>query len=161
MRGIDASQTELFTLVNVDSRIPARHPIRSLRAASASVFEELRPQLDALYPRGGRFSIPPEQILRAMVIWSIYSLPSERQLLEQIGYNLLFRWFVGLEINDADWSRQGFRVHRRRLHDAGIVSEFLARLFTRSTGRLLANPHFMVNRSLIDAWLGQTTIAWL
>jgi transposase len=161
MRGIDATQTELFTFVSVDSRIPAKHPIRALRSAAALVLTELRTDLDALYPKVGRNAIPPEQVLRAMVIWGLYSLPSERQLLEQIGYNLLFRWFVGLEINDPDWSRAAFRTNRRRLHQAGVVSEFLARLFTRTKRHLLANPHFTVNRSLIDAWLGQTTIRWL
>jgi transposase len=97
-------------------------------------------------------------VLRALVLFYIYSVPSERQLLEQLEYNLLYRWFVGLEISDEVWSREGFRRNRRRLHDSGLVSEFLARLVTRSRGRLLANPHFTVNRALIEEWSGQQVI---
>jgi len=162
MRAADASQTELFSFVSVDERVPPKHPIRALRSAAATVLVELRPRLDDVYPRSGKSGIiAPEQVLRAMVIWGVYSLPSERQLIEQLGYNLLFRWFVGLEISTPDWSRKTFQVNRRRLQDAGLVAEFLARLLTRSKGRLLANAHFTVNRSLLDVWLGQTSIDWL
>jgi transposase len=158
MRGMDASQTQLFSFVTVEERVPAKHPIRALRQAAAAVLNELRPRIDAVYDRKGRHAIPAEQVLRALVVWSMYAVPSERQLLEQLEYNLLYRWFVGLEISDQVWSREGFRRNRRRLHDSGVVSEFLARLFTRSRGRLLANPHFTVNRVLVEEWLGQQQI---
>jgi transposase len=138
--------------------VPPKHPIRALRGAAAAVLAELRPRIDAVYDRKGRHAIPAEQVLRALCLWAMYSVPSERQLLEQLEYNLLYRWFVGLEISDQVWSREGFRRNRRRLHDSGAVSEFLARVFARSRGRLLANPHFTVNRALIEEWLGQTTI---
>jgi len=162
MRAADASQTELFSFVSIDERVPPKHPIRTLRNAAATVLVELRPRLDDAYPRGGiSATIAPEQVLRAMVIWGVYSLPSERQLIEQLSYNLLFRWFVGLEISSPDWPRTTFQANRRRLQDAGLVAEFLARLLTRTKGRLLANAHFTVNRSLLDVWLGQTSIDWL
>lgn len=158
MRGLDASQTQLFTFVSVEERVPPKHPIRALRTAAASVLAELRPRIDAAYDRKGRHAIPAEQVLRALVVWSMYAIPSERQLLEELEYNLLYRWFVGLEIADPVWSREGFRRNRRRLHEHGMVSEFLARLFARSRGRLLANPHFSVNRALIEEWMGQEAI---
>lgn len=156
MRGSDSSQTKLFNFVTVEERVPSKHPIRSVRTAAAVVLAELRQRIDAVYDRKGRHAIPAEQVLRALMVWALYSVPSERQLLEQLEYNLLFRWFVGIELADPMWSREGFRRNRRRLHDSGIVSEFLARLFARSRGRLLANPHFTVNRALIEEWLGQT-----
>ena len=161
MRGFDATQTQLFTSLSVEDRVPARHPIRALRTAAAEVLQDLRPQLDAAYAQGGREGLSPEQVLRAMVVWAMYSVPSERQLIEQIDYNLLFRWFIGLELGTPSWSRERFRQHRLRLQRRGLVGEFLARLFARSRGRLLANPHFLVNRSLIEEWLGQTTIEGL
>src|SRR3954469_6317376 len=158
MRGMDASQTQLFSFVTVEERVPPKHPIRALRAAAAAVLSELRPRIDAVYDRKGRHAIPAEQVLRALALWAMYSVPSERQLLEQLEYNLLYRWFIGLEISDQVWSREGFRRNRRRLHDSGVVSEFLARIFSRSRARLLANPHFTVNRALIEEWLGQQQI---
>ncbi len=158
MRGFDASQTELVTFMSIEERVPSRHPIRTLRSAAAVVLEELRPRLDAAYQRSGRRALPPEQVLRALVLWTMYSVPSERQLLEQLDYNLLFRWFVGLELGQGVWSRASFRRNRRRLQELGVVSEFLARLFARSRGRLLANPHFTVDQSLFEAWMGQTSL---
>jgi transposase len=161
MRGSDASQTQLFNFVTVEDRVPAKHPIRALRNAAGSVLTELRPRIDGAYDRRGRSAIPAEQVLRALVIWALYGVSSERQLLEQLEYNLLFRWFVGLELTDEVWSREAFRRNRRRLHDCGAVSEFLARLFSRSRARLLANPNFSVNRALIEEWGGQTMIPGL
>ncbi|MBA2481759.1 MAG: transposase [Planctomycetes bacterium] len=158
MRGSDASQTLLFNFVTIEERVPAKHPIRALRTAAAAVLSELRSRIDQAYDRRGRTAIPAEQVLRALVIWSFYDVPSERQLLEALEYNLLFRWFVGLELGDEVWSREAFRRNRRRLHDCGVVAEFLARLCARSRGRLLANPHFHVNRTLIDEWSGQQSI---
>jgi transposase len=159
MRSADASQTQLFVSVAMEERVPAKHPLRSVRGYAASVLAELRPRLDQAYDKGGRLAMPPEQVLRALSLWALYGIPSERQLLEQLEYNLLFRWFVGLELEDKVWSRQAFRANRRRLQDRGLVAEFLARVFARSRGRLLANAHFSVNRSLVDAFLGQTTLA--
>ncbi|MBA3707610.1 MAG: transposase [Planctomycetes bacterium] len=158
MRGSDASQTLLFNFVTIEERVPAKHPIRTLRSAAAAVLAELRPRIDQAYDRKGRMAIPAEQVLRALVVWAFYAVPSERQLLESLEYNLLFRWFVGLELGDHVWSREAFRRNRRRLHDCGAVAEFLARLCARSRGRLLANPHFSVNRSLLEEWGGQTSL---
>jgi transposase len=158
MRSADASQTHLFVTVAMEERVPAKHPLRAVRTTAATVLAELRTRLDQAYDKGGRFAMPPEQVLRALVLWALYSVPSERQLLEQLEYNLLFRWFVGFELDDKVWSREAFRANRRRLQEAGVVAEFLARVFARTKGRLLANAHFTVNRSLIEALSGQTAL---
>jgi transposase len=158
MRSDDITQDVLFSFLDVEKRIPARHPIRALRSAAGEVLAALRPRLDELYARFARAGLPPEQVLRALAIWAMYGVPSERRLLEELEYNLLYRWFVGLSPDARVWSRAAFRDHRRRLHGAGLDAEFLTRLFARSQGRVLANPHFTVNRALVEAWIGQQSI---
>ena len=158
MRADDITQEVLFSFLDVGKRIPARHPIRGVRNAAADVLAELRLQIDQLYAKNRRAGLPPEQVLRALAIWALYGVPSERRLLEELEYNLLYRWFVGIAPDTKLWSRAAFRDHRRRLHEAGLVTEFLARLFARSRGRVLANPHFTVNRSLVEAWCGQQSL---
>jgi transposase len=158
MRADDVTQDVLFSFLDVGKRIPARHPIRGVRNAAAEVLAELRPRIDQVYAKHSRAGLPPEKVLRALAIWGLYGVASERRLLEELEYNLLYRWFVGFTPDEKVWSRAAFRDHRRRLHDAGMVAEFLARLFARSKGRVLANPHFTVNRALVEAWCGQQSI---
>ncbi len=158
MRSDDTTQEALFSFLDVGTRIPARHPIRGVRNAAVAVLADLRPRIDAVYARQRRSGLPPEQVLRALAIWGLYGVASERRLLEELEYNLLYRWFVGFSLDDHVWSRAAFRDHRHRLGEAGIVAEFLARLFARSQGRVLANPHFTVNRALFEAWCGQQSL---
>lgn len=160
MRAPDAAQTSLFTSIALADRVPARHPLRPVRAVAVAVAEDLRPALDRLYrPGGSRLAPPPEQILRALLLWSIYSLPSEMRLLEELDYNLLYRWFVGLDADAPVWRESTFRSNRRRILAAPVAGEFFARVFARLPPRLLPAHRFSVNWPLVDAWSGQRTLA--
>ncbi|MBA3686483.1 MAG: transposase [Planctomycetes bacterium] len=158
MRGPDQRQTSLFTFVTTEERIPASHPLRVVRGAVGSVMAELSGRFDKIYARGGRASIPPEQLLRALLIWALYGVPSERRLLEELEYNLLFRWFVGIGLEDPVWAHTTFRQNRRRLINAGLAADFLARCLSRLPGRLIYNGHFSMNWSLVEEWSGQQSL---
>jgi transposase len=115
MRGADQPQSTLFSYVSVEDRIPADHPLRTIRALVQPILTALSPRFDALYARHGRPSIPPERLLRALLLQVLYTIRSERQLMEQIDYNLLFRWFVGLNPDDAIWVPSVFSKNRGAL----------------------------------------------
>lgn len=153
MRGADVQQLGMFSYVSVEARVPSDHPIRKLRVMVDAILKELDDVLAARYAAGGRESIPPERLLRASLLQVVSSVRSERLLMEQLNYNLLFRWFVGLNIDDVVWDHSTFSFNRERLFDAEIAQRFfehtvlLARLKD-----LVSDEHFSVDGTLLEAW---------
>lgn len=153
MRGNDERTTGLFSYVRLEDRIAADHPLRAIRALVEEVLERLSGRLAELYSHTGRPSIPPEQLLKATLLQAFFSVRSERQLMEQIDYNLLFRWFVGLEMDARVWDASSFSKNRDRLLEADVAREFLATLMGLArVKRLLSADHFSVDGTLIEAW---------
>jgi len=143
----------MFSYVDLESRIPMSHPLRRIRSLVDKALEEMSSRFDELYAICGRPSIPPERLLRALLVQVLYSVRSERQLMEQLDYNLLFRWFVGLGIDDDVWDATTFTKNRDRLLE-GEVSEALFRAVLGQAEErcLLSEDHFTVDGTLIDAW---------
>src|SRR6059036_1712578 len=129
MRGKDEQQLDVFRYVSPEQRVPQDHPSRPLRVMTDEALQQLRPRFNSLYAKTGRPSIAPEKLLRALLLQALYSVRSERMLMEQLDYNLLFRWFVGLNMDDAIWDVTVFRKNRERLLD-GDIGEALARRST-------------------------------
>src|SRR5690606_34364976 len=153
MRGHGGSGDELFSFVRLEERVPADHPLRAIRALTDEVLASLSGRIEGLYARVGRPSIPPETVLRATLLQAFFSIRSERMLMEQINYNLLFRWFVGLSMDAAVWHPTGFTHNRDRLLEADVAGEFLSALMSLpKVKRLLSSEHFSVDGTLIDAW---------
>ena len=153
MRAADHHHEHLFSYVRPDSRIPKDHPLRTIRRITDAALSALSPQFDALYATEGRPSIPPEQLLRALLLQAFYTVRSERQLMEQLDYNLLFRWFVGLSVDDPVWDPTVFSKNRDRLLGGEIAAGFLAVLLNLPEVRgLLSTEHFSVDGTLIQAW---------
>ena len=153
MRGDDERQGEVFSYINPEDRIPRDHPLRGIRAMVDRSLKELWAHFQALYARRGRPSIAPERLLRARLLQVLYSIRSERQLMEQLDYNLLFRWFVGLNPDDAVWDVTVFTKNRERMM-GGEVSQRLLAAVVAEAGRhnLLSEEHFTVDGTLIEAW---------
>jgi len=153
MRGGDVRTESLFSYVSCEARVPATHPLRPIRAIVGEVLEVLSPDFEGMYSKVGRPSIPPEKLLRALLLQAFYSIRSERQLMEQIGYNLLFRWFVGLSMDAPVWDATVFTKNRDRLLDGEVATKVLAAVVAQARGRdLLSDEHFSVDGTLIDAW---------
>src|SRR3954466_3449240 len=153
MRGRDDRSEGLFTYVRLEERIPADHPLRPIRLLADEALSSLSRRLDGLYSSMGRPSIPPEMLLRATLLQAFFSVRSERMLVEQINYNLLFRWFVGLPMDAEVWHPTVFTPNRDRLLEAGVAAEFLgAMLALPRVKKLLSSEHFSVDGTLIDAW---------
>src|SRR5579859_5721112 len=153
MRGDDRLAEDLFSYVRLEERVPARHPLRAIRALVDVALTELSPTFDRLYAREGRPSIPPERLLRALLLQAFYTVRSERQLMEQLDFNLLFRWFVGLSIDDPVLDATVFCKNRDRLLDGDIARQFLAAILNHPQVRsLLSTEHFSVDGTLIEAW---------
>lgn len=153
MRGRDDRREGLFAYVRLEERIAADHPLRAIRALADEALGSLNERLEGLYSSMGRPSIAPEMLLRATLLQAFFSVRSERMLMEQINYNLLFRWFVGLEMDAAVWHPTVFTHNRDRLLEAEVAREFLAALLSRPrVKKLLSNEHFSVDGTLIDAW---------
>jgi transposase len=153
MRGSDATSGSLFSYVDVEERIPATHPLRTIRSIVNDVLAGLDAEFEALYQGTGRQSIAPERLLRASLLQAFYSVRSERQLMEQINYNLLFRWFVGLGVDDAVWDHSTFSKNRDRLLGADVAAKFLAAVLRHPrVERFLSDEHFSVDGTLVEAW---------
>lgn len=153
MRGRFRDQGGLFSYVDPEARIPAGHPLRQVRALVREVLKELSWSLGKLYSHEGRPSIPPEQLLSALLLQAFYGVRSERQLMEQLDYNLLFRWFVGLSPDDPVWDATTFTKNRERLQDGDVFGKFMAKLLRHDKVRpLLSDEHFSVDGTLIEAW---------
>src|SRR6266516_6758106 len=153
MRGGEDPQAEVWSYVPLEQRVPADHPLRPMRAMVDAVLAELSPELSRLYSRVGRPSIAPERLLRALLLQVLYSVRSERLLMEQLDYNLLFRWFVGLKADDPIWDATVFTKNRQRLLDGDIAQAFFERVVAHDRERgLLSDEHFTVDGTLIEAW---------
>jgi transposase len=153
MRGSDERNEALFSYVNLEDRVPARHPLRLIREIVNGALARLDGVFATLYAGEGRPSIAPERLLRAALIQILFSVRSERQLMEQMQYNLLFRWFVGLGIDDAVWVPTVFSKNRDRLLTTGIARQFLAAILAdKAVTPLLSDEHFSVDGTLIQAW---------
>lgn len=153
MRGDDRQQAAMFSYISPEARVPQDHPLRAIRGLVDEVLAELSPRFEALYAQVGRPSIPPEKLLRAQLLQVLYTVRSERQLMEQLDYNLLFRWFVGLNVDDSVWDATVFTKNRQRLLDGEIAGAFLERVVVQARQRgLLSDEHFTVDGTLIEAW---------
>jgi transposase len=143
----------MFSYVSLEERVPQDHPLRGIRRITDRALARLSPRFGTLYVNFGRPSIPPEKLLRALLLQALYTIRSERQLMEQLDYNLLFRWFVGLGMDDAVWVPTTFTKNRERLLDGDIAQAFFeAVLIHADTERLLSDEHFTVNGTLLEAW---------
>ena len=159
MRGADEQQAILFSTRSIEDRIPSDHPLRALRQLVDPVLAALSPRLQTLYAATGRPSIPPEQLLRALLLQVLYTIRSERQLMEQLDYNLLYRWFVGLTSDDAVWVPTVFTKNRDRLLDGNLAEAFFNQvLAVANDHRLLSHEHFTVDGTLLEAWASQKSI---
>jgi transposase len=153
MRGRFRDQGGLFSYIQPEERIPADHPLRKVRELVREVLKELSWSLGKLYSHEGRPSIPPEQLLSALLLQAFYGVRSERQLMEQLDYNLLFRWFVGLSPDDPVWDATTFTKNRERLQGGDVFGKFMARLLNHDKVKpLLSDEHFSVDGTLIEAW---------
>ena len=153
MRGLDERSEGLFSYVSCEARVPASHPLRPIRAIVDEALEVMSPAFEGLYSRIGRPSIPPEKLLRALLLQAFYSVRSERQLMEQLDYNLLFRWFVGLSMDAPVWDVTVFTKNRERLLAGDVAAKFLATVLDQPRVKtLLSDEHFSVDGTLIEAW---------
>jgi transposase len=156
MRGEDLQQHELFSYGSLEERVPATHPLRPIRAMADEALQTMSSRFDEIYPEDGRKSIPPERLLRALLLQMLYSVRSERMLMEQLEYNLLFRWFVGLSANEPVWHPTVFTKNRDRLLEGAVAEEFFALIVAQARRKkLLSSEHFTVDGTLIEAWAGQ------
>jgi transposase len=153
MRGDDHQQAGMWSYLAPEQRVPADHPLRPIRAMVDTILAELSPAFAKLYSPVGRPSIPPEKLLRALLLQVLYSTRSERLLMEQLDYNLLFRWFVGLNMDDPVWDATVFTKNRERLLAGDIAQAFFTRVLAQARQReLLSDEHFTVDGTLIEAW---------
>ena len=154
MRGDERIQDGMFSYVSLEQRVPADHPLRGVRKVTDAVLQSLNPDLDELYADSGRPSIAPEYILRALLLQVFFSIRSERLLVEQIDYNLLFRWFVGLGMDDGVWNHAVFSKNRDRLLNSEVAQRFFAEV-NKQAKRFMSDEHFTVDGTLIQAWASQ------
>ena len=154
MRGDDRQPYAMFSYVSAEQRVPQDHPLRAIRALVDDVLRDMSREFDRLYARVGRPSIPPERLLRAQLLQIFYSIRSERLLMEQLDYNLLFRWFVGMDMDEPIWDPTVFTKNRDRLLNQDIVRSFFRRVVERAES-LMSDEHFTVDGTLIEAWASQ------
>jgi transposase len=153
MRGEDRRSGQLFSYVDLEARVPRKHPLRTIRGIVNEALAGLSAAFEALYSHTGRPSIPPERLLRALLLQAFYSIRSERRLMEELEFNLLYRWFVGLGIDDPVWDATVFCKNRDRLLAGQVASRFLASLLALPKVKgLLSDEHFSVDGTLIEAW---------
>jgi transposase len=153
MRGSDVRSGKLFSYVDLEERVPARHPLRAIREIVNEALAALGGQFQAIYSDIGRPSIPPEKLLRTLLLQVFHGIRSERQMMERLDFDLSFRWFVGLGIDDRVWDASSFSKNRDRLLDGDIAAQFLAAILARpQVNRLLSGDHFSVDGTLIEAW---------
>lgn len=159
MRGQQERTGPLFSYISTEDRIPTSHPLRQVRHLADQALDRLNPTFCRLYPEGGRPSIPPEQLLLALLLQAIYGIRSERMLIEQLDYNLLFRWFVGLNPDDSVWHPTTFTKNRDRLLHEELMAQFLELLLAAPEVRpLLSSEHFSVDGTLLRAWASHSSL---
>jgi transposase len=154
MRGDDREPDAMFSYVSAEQRVPRDHPLRAIRGLVDEVLRDMSREFDGLYARVGRPSIPPERLLRAQLLQIFYSIRSERLLMEQLDYNLLFRWFVGMDMDEPIWAPTVFSKNRDRLLNQEIARSFFRRVVERAKD-LMSDEHFTVDGTLIEAWASQ------
>ena len=156
MRGEDIFQESLFTTIQLESFVPSDHPLRPIRKLLDKAMQNLSWLFDSIYADRGRESIPPERLIRAQLLQVLFSIRSERQLVEQINYNLLYRWFVGLTIEDRVWDHSSFSTNRDRLLENDVITELFEEVVKLARKqKLLSDEHFSVDGTLIQAWASQ------
>ena len=156
MRGDDEQSGHLFSYLSPEQRVPAEHPLRPIRQMTDAALARLSSRFALLYAQTGRPSVPPEHLLRALLLQVLYSIRSERMLIEQLEYNLLFRWFVGVAMDDAVWTPTTFTKNRERLLAGDEARAFFEDFVEQARGRrLLSDEHFTVDGTLLEAWAGQ------
>src|SRR5437016_7378236 len=153
MGGFGERAGALFSYVDLEKRVHSDHPLRAIRSLTNAALSELSRDFAGLYSGLGRPSIPPEMLLRAMLLQAFYSIRSERQLMERLEFDLLFRWFVGMGVDDPVWDHSTFSKNRDRLLDGEIAAKFLTAVLAQPrVKRLLSSEHFSVDGTLIEAW---------
>src|SRR6201984_1126158 len=153
MRGTDQQQGHVFSYISPEQRVRKDHPLRPIRTMVDQVLKDLSPEVNKMYSKVGRPSIPPEQLLRALLLQMLYSVRSERLLVEEIDYNILFRWFVGLNLDDEVWDATVFTKNRDRLLEAEVAKEFLTLVVEQAREQGWASDeHFTVDGTLLEAW---------
>lgn len=156
MRGDDLQQDAMFSYISPERRVPSDHPLRPIRRMVDEVLKGLSRRFDTLYSTTGRPSVAPEKLLRTLLLQVLYTVRSERLLLEQLDYNLLFRWFVGLNLDDPVWDATVFSKNRQRLLEGAIAQAFFEQVLKLARQKdLLSDEHFTVDGTLIEAWAGQ------
>jgi transposase len=151
MRGDDDQQEGIFSYISPEKRVPADHPLRPLRKIVDEILKEMSPKFQKLYSKVGRPSIAPERLLRSLLLQIFYSVRSERMLIEQLQYNLLFRWFVGMEMDETVWNHAVYSKNRERLLNEEIAESFFQRVLERAKP-YMSDEHFTVDGTLIEAW---------
>jgi transposase len=154
MCGDDNQQEAMFSYVSPEKRVPADHPLRPIRKMVDEILKEMSPQFAKLYSDVGRPSIAPERLFRSLLLQIFYSVRSERMLIEQLQYNLLFRWFVGMEMDEVVWNHAVYSKNRERLLNEEIAASFFARVLERARP-FMSDEHFTVDGTLIEAWASQ------
>ena len=159
MRGGDTRTGELFSYVDLEARVRRDHPLRAIRVIVNEALAALEREFASLYSPLGRPSIPPEKLLRSMLLQAFYSIRSERLLMERLEYDLLFRWFVGIGVDDAAWDHSVFSKNRDRLLEGDIAAKFLASVLAQPKVRkLVSTDHFSVDGTLIEAWASMKSV---
>jgi transposase len=159
VRGGDNRTGELFSYVDLEARVRRDHPVRAIRTIVNEALSALEREFAGLYSPIGRPSIPPEKLLRAMLLQAFYSIRSERLLMERLEYDLLFRWFVGIGVDDAAWDHSVFSKNRDRLLEGDIAAKFLAAVLAQpKVNKLLSSDHFSVDGTLIEAWASMKSV---
>src|SRR6516164_8885386 len=155
MRGEDRQQSAVFSYRTAEERIAADHPLRAMRRMVDEALRGLSPRFARMYAKNGRPSIAPEKLLRALLLQVLYTIRSERQLMEQLDYNILYRWFVGLDMDEAVWDVTVFTKNRERLLKSQVAEGFFKQVMKQARARqLLSSDHFTVDGTLIEAWAG-------
>jgi transposase len=153
MRGEERRQLSMLMVVNLEQRIPKEHPLRQIKEIADAALKELSPIFEQMYSRLGRPSVPPEHLLRASLLMALYTIRSERMFCEQLDYNLLFRWFLTMELDEPSFDHSSFTTNRARLLEHEVAGEFFRAIIGQARARgLLSNDHFTVDGTLIEAW---------
>src|ERR1700732_4574227 len=156
MRGNDQQQAHVFSYISPEQRVRKDHPLRPIRTMVDKVLKELSPEFNKMYSTIGRPSIPPEQLLRALLLQMLYSIRSERLLMEELDYSVLYRWFVGLSLDDPIWDATTFTKNRDRLLAGDIADAFFAEVVAAiKADGLMSDEHFTVDGTLLEAWASQ------
>jgi len=153
MRGIDHQQADMYSYISPEARVRVDHPLRKIRAMADEALNNMSARFDAMYAKIGRPSIPPEKLLRAQLVQMLYSIRSERLLMEEIDYSMLFRWFVGMNLDEPVWDVTVFTKNRNRLLEGDVAREFLGEVVKQAQSKgLTSDEHFTVDGTLIEAW---------